>query len=186
MPGSALAGSEVSWSDSGQDSTPDTSFTISSRFLEECFEQNSNEESFRLKRNWNEQRFSIVDIRYELNKRLNEQKVSDPESLKTSRRNTTSSATQTELQSRLKWRLSISFGVVGETSCRTLFNSSTWKILLTAWSGNHIQWCEKVLAPFLISYFFVCLSYINVSHHKQNTKITQVNPKYSFVKGVYY
>ena len=37
----------------------------------------------------------------------------------------------------------------------------------------HIQWCEKVLGPFLISYFFACLSHLNVSDKQTNLNIRQ-------------
>ncbi len=36
-----------------------------------------------------------------------------------------------------------------------------------------IQWCEKVLAPFLILYFFACLPHFNVSDHQTNLNINQ-------------
>lgn len=31
-----------------------------------------------------------------------------------------------------------------------------------------VQWCEKVFACFLISFFFACLSDLNVSDHQTN------------------
>ncbi len=37
----------------------------------------------------------------------------------------------------------------------------------------YIQWCEKVLAPFLIFYFFACLPHFNVSDHQTNLNINQ-------------
>ncbi len=36
-----------------------------------------------------------------------------------------------------------------------------------------IQWCEKVFAPFLISYFFACFPHLNVSDHQTNLNISQ-------------
>ncbi len=36
-----------------------------------------------------------------------------------------------------------------------------------------LQWCEKVLAPFLIFYFFACLPHFNVSDHQTNLNINQ-------------
>ena len=38
---------------------------------------------------------------------------------------------------------------------------------------QYVQWCEKVFAPFLISYNFVCLSHLNVSDHETNLNIRQ-------------
>ena len=37
----------------------------------------------------------------------------------------------------------------------------------------YIQWYEKLLGPFLISYFFACLSHLNVSDHETNLNIRQ-------------
>ncbi len=39
--------------------------------------------------------------------------------------------------------------------------------------SEDIQWCEKVLAPFLIFYFFACLPHFNVSDHRTNLNINQ-------------
>ncbi len=38
---------------------------------------------------------------------------------------------------------------------------------------TYIQWCEKVLAPFLIFYFFACLPHFNVSDYQTNLNINQ-------------
>ncbi len=37
----------------------------------------------------------------------------------------------------------------------------------------HLQWCEKVFAPFLIFHFFACLSHFNVSDHQTNLNLNQ-------------
>lgn len=51
-------------------------------------------------------------------------------------------------------------------------------------------WCEKVFAPFMISYFFAYLSNLNVSDHPTNLNIKKDNTskrKMQFLnKGVYY
>ncbi|XP_068122410.1 E3 ubiquitin-protein ligase TRIM11-like [Hyperolius riggenbachi] len=38
---------------------------------------------------------------------------------------------------------------------------------------GYIQWCEKLFAPFLISYSFACLSHLNVSAHQKPLTISQ-------------
>ena len=49
---------------------------------------------------------------------------------------------------------------------------------------EYVQCCEKVFAPFLVSYFFAYLSHLNGSDHQTNfnisTNITRVNTKCSF------
>lgn len=55
--------------------------------------------------------------------------------------------------------------------CGGCFGENMSEHVMFQFGQPHIQPCKKVFAPFLISYFYVCLSHVRVSDHQTNFNI---------------